>query len=329
MNKPLDPARRTSRGLPFFLSLLLFVSLSALALYLLLGSHAEGLSERSEQQARNSGHLLLFAALAISACNTAVLGFGPIKFFRLLAGTALLATAAGLLTEFLQGFVGRQPSVLDCLLDLIGALLGCTLYAAFAKRIRPGNILFVSNRQIHFIFIALVLASLVTLLPLWKALLDEHRTMQQFPILADYESKIEMGRHSGNSKTAWEPGSLLVYFSAGQLANIDWLYLARDWSAYRELAIELDNRASTALALACRIHDRAHENNYEHHDRYTRGFTLKPGRQTLLINLEAVRNAPQGRQMDMRKIASLVCFTRGLPQTRLLAFEQLRLQGMR
>ncbi|MBT8150102.1 MAG: hypothetical protein KJO62_01785, partial [Gammaproteobacteria bacterium] len=66
-----------------------------------------------------------------------------------------------------------------------------------------------------------------------------------------------------------------------------------------------------------------------HHDRYTRGFTLKPGRQTLLINLEAVRNAPQGRQMDMRKIASLVCFTRGLPQTRLLAFEQLRLQGMR
>ncbi|MGB5324388.1 MAG: hypothetical protein WBN40_03045 [Pseudomonadales bacterium] len=301
----------------------------ASAAFLLLGITPVLPSQRSWLELWNVGHLLLFFFIALSSC---ALSATLLKNFRLVPLFAIVGIAALLVggaLEYLQGFFGREPSLQDVALNVIGALVGCCTFVLIMRNYFSDRITAVPLRMLVAVLGILTCAAALALMPLWKAIADERLAARQFPILAAYNSRLELGRHSANIATQFQKGKLLAHFRSRGYSHVNWKHLRRDWSGYRELAIELDNLSAHALVITCRVHDRKHEDNYQFTDRFNRSFTLHAGRQTLLIDLDTVRTAPQKRAMDMADIAGLICFTSGQTESRSVAFEQIRLQAPR
>lgn len=83
-----------------------------------------------------------------------------------------------------------------------------------------------------------------------------------------------------------------------------------DWSGYATLLVDLTNPGDKPLELRLRIHDATHNHTFA--DRYN-GLLEVPARtrQAFHIPLSAVREAPQGRSMDLQHIAGVVLFRTG------------------
>lgn len=312
---------------------LLFALALVASAVLLLGIQAPLPDKRSLHELWNAGHIALFWLLSFFACRLFAAALGPVDFRKLFAGALFATLLIGGATEYLQSWVGRESSAQDLLLNLAGAALGCCCMALFElhQSRRTGDI----NRWLSatrfagpFLFVTLC-ATLAALAPLWLALVDERRAARQFPVLVEYRYRSEMGRHIANAQTRFADGALLARFSTERYSHVSWNYLARDWSGYRALVISLDNRAGGPVSMTCRVHDFAHESNYLHYDRFNRRFELEPGSAQLLIELDEVRSAPRDREMDMRNIASLICFTGARKPAALVAFDRITLQGRR
>lgn len=295
--------------------------------YLLLGIKPQQLpDQRSLLELWNTGHLLLFFLVYLSGCALLQNLVTRQSLAKLLALAAASSLVLGIVTEYLQGKVGREPSLQDLALNTLGALYGCCIFLLLARRHTVRARGAPDPMRVYQALGALLLATALVLMPLWKALLDERLQARQFPVLATYTSKLETGRHRSSVSTVFTPGGLLVEFLGSGYAHINWKYLARDWTGFNELAIEVDNQSGADLKLTCRVHDRAHEKSYRYDDRFNRTFVLRKGRQTLLVDLREVQAAPATRNMDLQEIAALICFTSGEKTARRVVFEEIRLQ---
>ena len=85
-----------------------------------------------------------------------------------------------------------------------------------------------------------------------------------------------------------------------------------DWRPYSKLDIDVDNLSTEPLALTIRIHDEAHlRGDQPHNDRFNRRLEFAPGRHEIRVELQDVRTAPVGREMQMGRIDGLVLFGTG------------------
>lgn len=79
-----------------------------------------------------------------------------------------------------------------------------------------------------------------------------------------------------------------------------------DWRGHRDFVFEVYSDLPTPVEIVLRIDDVAHNQQYT--DRFNRTLTVAPGANTFRIPLVDVRSAPQGREMDMRRIAKFLVF---------------------
>ena len=79
-----------------------------------------------------------------------------------------------------------------------------------------------------------------------------------------------------------------------------------DWTGYDRLEFELYSDAQVPRQMAIRINDTRHDNRYS--DRFNRALTVSPGVNQFSVQLDEVRNAPQGRTMDMQSIHGIAIF---------------------
>lgn len=284
----------------------------AFALALLIGCtllFAGHLSERAPRWQRelwNLGHIGLFAGLAM-ALWPRLAGALWLRFAALTAGGA----AVGLAVEVIQRRIGRDFSLHDVLLDVIGVWLGALLaaHAELSRRARLALWLPL------LALLAAVVAPFATLT--WDAL----QARRQFPLLAGFDSPLERQRLRLYGGTTGEiaGGALRLRFGDSHYAGFIFDQMPRDWRGYRALWIEVYNPEATPLALTCRINDGAHiGNGFPRADRYNHRFELAPGRSRLRIDLAEVAHAPHGRVMAMDDIDEFGCFTVRLPQSRAL-----------
>jgi hypothetical protein len=135
----------------------------------------------------------------------------------------------------------------------------------------------------------------------------------QFPVLADFHSRIELywtvsiGVHREIVDDALE-----VNFGAQEFPGVSFHEPVPDWRRFKTLAIDVENPAAEPLSLVVRVHDRRHKRMFN--DRFNRNFAMAANeRRTLRIPLEDIRRAPRGRLMDMARISDITLF-KGVPE---------------
>ena len=111
--------------------------------------------------------------------------------------------------------------------------------------------------------------------------------------------------------------ALLIRYDEQHVAAMRVLEPKSDWRGYSIVAVDITNPAKRDLELTFRVFDAAHDGN--HTDRLNLPLVIPPQtRTTIRVALAAVESAPQGRSMELARIADVMLFGRkGQPRAEL------------
>lgn len=240
--------------------------------------------------------------------------------------TWFLATCTGAVIEKVQGFVGREASLLDAVTNGLGAAAFLLVLAASAARgrLREGG---------HALALAcLVVAAIVPA----RHLFDTWRQHRAMPRLAGFEDELEMTRWRFLGSTGRRVHTQVTDGNAALRVHLrppaDGLYpgatlawFPGDWSAYETLVFDIHLDDGPSLDLTVKIEDEATNGAYE--DRYNGEFRLQPGKRTFRIPLVDIQGGPSDRLMDLASIRIVNWFFDGHKTSRVMHLDHVRLEG--
>ena len=165
------------------------------------------------------------------------------------------------------------------------------------------------------------------------ALWDESLARRQFPILSDFETKLEIERWTGgavfeitNEIKKGGDASLRVAMDTSLYSCVFLKYFPGNWQEYSYFQFAAFNPQNTILILTCRIHDWRHtQGRQQYSDRFNHSFTIKKGWHLIRISLEKVKSAPMDREMDMQRIQGIGIFATKLPKSRIIYLDDVKL----
>jgi hypothetical protein len=272
----------------------------------------------------NAGHVPLFFLITMGFLlvlrEYPLFNGGRLSGGWLYLVAALVGAFGGLLTEVIQRPMRRDASWEDVFADAIGALCAVALYALFDRRTALRRWHRALAAGLAVVCIAIYLSPVVSMA---RAYL--HRN-GQFPVLADFHSRLELYWAVGiGARRDIVDDRLVVDYVADVFPGLSFHEPVADWRAFKTLVIDVANPSAEPLDLGVRVHDRRH--NRQFNDRYNRHFTLAGGeRKVLRIALEDIRHGPRTRLMDMQQISDITLF-RGKPAgSRRLEVFSLRLE---
>lgn len=214
------------------------------------------------------------------------------------AAAFALAVAAGAAVEILQSLIGRDAEWSDLARDALGALAAVGIVIAVAGRRWLGGEIFTA-------------AALAALWPLGEAGLAYRERQRQFPTVLDFDSRLDGYFLQTRAVTA-APGDGCTAYRAtgGGWPGVTHVEPQPDWRGRRALVVDVANLGSTPLVLTLRVHDARHDNRSV--DRFNRSFELPPhARARISTPLAEIAAAPEGRELDLAKVAGLILFAGG------------------
>jgi len=260
------------------------------------------------------GHLVFFVALAMALSKK----FDVNNWRVFLFITATVFFSGGLI-EVIQANIGRDGNWEDLLRDLTGTWLG----------------LFWLQRSRKWVWVGRAF-SLALLIPNLSAVFFETwyqlHAMKEFPLLAGFESNIELFSHKGKLERSDEEHSQGAYSGKIQLttnrySGITFDRLFNDWSGYKWLAFDIYNPENEPLVMNIRVNDTEHAlNGWKYRDRFNRQFSLDPGWNHLKFSMDDIENAPERRKMNLAKVSDIVIFAIRLPRSRVIYLDNMRLE---
>lgn len=215
-------------------------------------------------------------------------------------GAAAWLGAMGLLTgiEAFQAFSKTRSPTLD---DLVGNGLGATAALVFLVS-APRPLL----RRLALAAVPVAIA----LVPTGLQVLDTVRQQAAFPVLCDFDSRLEIFRWhfrsaSGEFTDVGGRSALRIEFQPGEAwPAAMFAYVASDWGGFRQLVFDARTDAGHPVLLT--IADATYDGSYT--DRYTKKLALTPQWQTLRIPLTDIADGPHHRKIDLSRIHSLQWF---------------------
>jgi len=227
-----------------------------------------------------------------------------------------VAIALGGLTEILQNFTHRDPSLRDVGLDARGALCALILAAAFDRRLWTGERPRLTRAACAGLGVAL---AVFIYFPLGLAAAAYANRFHNFPVLFTPASRldlyfIEPDAHPAGRVSLVRPDAgryaLRVPLIERPYAGVWFFEPSPDWRGYSTLVVDATNPGTVDLKLSIRVHDRHH--NWTYADRFNAEYPIPPGaRRVIAIPLLAIEGAPRGRPMDMAHIAAIMLFRAG------------------
>jgi hypothetical protein len=268
----------------------------------------------------NSGHGLIFGLVAILLLVAA----RTHRSFRdwplgLQCVCAVLGSAGlGLLAEALQRFTHRDPSWMDAINDLVGAIAFVSAFAWFELRYIAGT-----RARIGRLALASAAIGCVTFL-LYPAAVTARAYWYRestFPVIADFHDRVDdFFLSSGWSaleaitlpphlaKVSHER-SLEVRFVLGKFPGLDFFEPHADWRGYQCLVLDIANPTDEPLAFVLRVHDRQFSG--ERGDRFNRTLQVAPeSRAVLRIALSDIESGAATRKLDMQHISAITLIRR-------------------
>lgn len=273
----------------------------------------------------NLGHIPLFAIVAAMVLWSLDRNYHFHTRGKTYVLAFILSAGFALASEIIQQFTPERTFQFgDILNDLIGS--GSLLLVSYQYTRRLA-------RRTRASMIAVVIISLLAAsMPVLAAAAEEMRTMREFPLIASFETRLELKR--------WVPKegvlkrvemhvthgahSLNVVFSPGLYPGITMSNPPRNWQGYSTLTFDAYLEGKRSMALSVCINDREDIEKYE--DRYNQTFILSPGPNVLTIPLVEVEHAPKGRLMNMKHISVLCFFSYKLKEVRTVYFDNFRLK---
>jgi hypothetical protein len=258
----------------------------------------------------DSAHAPIFAAVAVLL----LLMRAPEARTRRAAYVVAFVAALvlGILIEVVQSLGGRPGSAFDVMTDAAGAAAGLALWSLFKRQ--PGN------HPWPAIAIALVGITFVAWPPLQAAHAYAHRAVV-FPTIVDFRGPEGLRFVTTEGSPAWiaalpapwaqEAGerALRIRYDEQHVAAMRILEPQADWRGYSIVAVDITNPAARELQLTFRVFDSAHD--WSHSDRLNLPLVIPPQtRTTIRVALAAVESAPQGRSMELARIADVMLFGR-------------------
>lgn len=257
----------------------------------------------------NSLHVSVFAVIALSLFVAMSVFTGSTRAqSATIAG--IIAIVLGIISEAAQIPGPRDASVED-LLSNTGGAIGALLVVLATTGDRSASKI---SRVVFFVAgSAILLAALLPMILVSAAYLERN---YRKPLLVSFDSRFARTFIRTQNATL----ELLVQSPAkrkiGQVSldNGAWPGLIfhdiwPDWRPYSVLTIDLALAGDAPLDINIRVHDRLHkQGDQPYRDRFNMTHAMQPGRYTLRIPLEKIRNAPKGRKMDLSQIDGIVVF---------------------
>ena len=281
-------------------------------------------SRRSYKTIWDLGHILLFSSLSYLI----LLSWSKnrkMTFYRQAFSVLFIALVLGTLIEIAQNGSQRSPDFLDIIRNIIGCLMTLSFFAP-SKNTTPKFFF----RTLQAITILLVTAALI---PAFKATADEIVALRQFPVLSDFETPFETDRWSGRTKggidhTVYYHGrsSMKVTLDTSRYSGVTLKYFPCNWEDYKMLQLCIFNPGSDQIQITCRIHDKLHEKGVQNYnDRFNKRYILQKGWNQIKIPLEQVKNAPNGREIDLGQIRAIGIFSTSLLKPALIYIDSVLL----
>ncbi|MDJ0781239.1 MAG: hypothetical protein QNJ22_04670 [Desulfosarcinaceae bacterium] len=299
--------------------------LALVLLVLLLAGNRWPYAPRSFYAAWDQGHILAFALW-----TALLIGHIPRLSQRSplyqLTVALCFALIFGLATETLQALGGNgPPDLLDMGRNLIGALTGWAFFTSGLQACPPHH-----RRRVR-LAVGLLIAT--SLLPLGRALVDEHQARRAFPVLAAFDGPFESDRWSGSARFdivrppfAPETPLLRIDFQTTHYSGVALDHFPGDWRGYEALEFRLYNPDTAPLILVCRINDKDHNlAGYRYDDRFNRQLTLPSGWSRIRLPIAQIAAAPQARTMRIEEILQVGLFTVALQTPRTAYLDRMRL----
>jgi len=285
------------------------------------------------------GHIPLFGVISISFLGLSK-GLFRSKFksryiHYLIA--FFLTSFLGVLTEALQYYSPRDADFMDVVRDTVGAICFLGFYLTFdGEKDKNKDVL--SPKIKNSIRVVVVLILIAALIPtgIWAyAFICRANSL---PVICDFESKWEnkflysdfasleivkfpMGI-GGNKANHAEKIRFNAKPGVGSAFYIEEPY--PDWTSYKYFLFDIYSEYADPFNLMIRINDRTH--NQDSSDRFNRKLIIEPGLNNISIPLDAVRNAPETRQMDMHDIDLIIIFPKSPAENLVLYLDNIRLE---
>ncbi len=254
----------------------------------------------------NAAHAPVFGALAFVWLSILRRYSALDRWLQYLAAFAFSVAIGGLI-ELIQPAFDRGSETQDLVTDVLGAFAGLAAIAAFEMR-RP------------WLLLTMVVALVPVLWPVGEAVMAYRVRAKAFPTLLGYDAPAERYFIHSNGITidtarlpsGWnrddDPQSLRIRIRGGRFPRLALIEPQPDWRGYSRLMLDVTNPEDRPLTLTLRVHDRDHD-NLRAADRFNRKFTLAASeRRALSFPLAEVAASPQGRGMDMSRIAAVIVF---------------------
>ena len=277
---------------------------------------------RSFQELWNLGHILFFAIFAILVYYHLLPGY--LSSFTRICLSLISVIALGWGIEVVQlGLGNRTVGWDDFFRDLAGAGIVFFWRTGGSEKSRIPRI--VSKMT------ACIIAA-ICLFPLSAALVDGYRARQEFPLLSGFERRLELKRWKDagrlrqvNYPVRKEKYSAEIRLTTDKYSGVSLFHFPEDWHEKKALAFSVYNPGSP-LELHFRVHDRSHTGeNQLYQDRFNGTSVLAGGWNDIVIPMDAIRDAPAGRKMDLAHIRGFGLFVMEQPESRLLYLDDVRL----
>ncbi len=280
---------------------------------------------RSYKHFWDLGHILFFSILTYLILVNWPKG-AETTFLTQGVFVSIITICLGSLIELFQTGPFRTSDLMDVARDIIGCLVAVAFCAPSRKT--------VSKTGLKILQAISVILVLMAFLPLIVAISDEIRARGQFPVLADFESRFEKGRWTGDADFSidhhihsHDKASLKVTLNTSKYSGVALKYFPGNWRDYQELQLSIYNPDSVPIKLTCRVHDRRHTRGIQlYEDRFNQSFAISTGWNLIRIPLSRVANAPLKRKMALNQIQGLGIFAVSLPGQRTIYIDDVRLE---
>jgi hypothetical protein len=271
--------------------------------------------------ALDAGHWPLFGVFALVVLGIVGVLTGGSRIPRLAQYALAFVVTGGfcVLTEVVQYFGPRDADFGDLARGLSGALAFLLLRLTFdhdgLRAVALGR---------NPLRIALVLAAIglfwVSCGPLFKLARAYSMRAEAFPQLCNFQSSWEDPFHGTRDaelaiigppdEWSGESEDNLVGRITFLPATFPAFFLQEvvpDWSEYDRLCFVVFTKLEAPVELILRLNDQRHDNAFD--DRFNRSLIIHPGINHICVELDEVREAPKGREMNLSQMHNLALFT--------------------
>jgi len=265
-------------------------------------------------------HLVFFALMAGGLARLPSLVRRP--FFLQFILIMCVGLGVGGIIELIQPYYGRSASYRDLGLDFIGGFLGIMFLSPMRRSL--SRWLLVCGQCAALALVVIV--SFVPVITIW----DIWQATRQFPVLGDFETRVETGRWSSGEidRSIARHGqcSLRVFLGTQKYAGTTLKRSFGDWRGYSTLAFSIYNPDPDLLMITVSIRDYEHfRRGGEYSDRFNRSFNIEQGWNDVHIPIADIENAPSARRLELDRLSEMVIFTVDLSEPRLFYLDHVRL----